>query len=305
MSFKENFAKAALRVPELVIPDTRLDLTKYATLAGDQEGEEYWNDVFEFVGKEPSTMYFVMPDAWYNEDCKPNSEDHQTHEDLLAANMKFFLVNGSLDELDAGVMYVKRVLSNGKIRKGLLMAFDLESFDLVKGKSEVNEAKIKKQVSVRAKAPLEFPYIILGYDDKEGALNKYLDSATENQKPYYDFDLMMDSGHLTGHYIKEENNLEDLSNLLVEINKDGTAFSLLAGNDSLAIAKANWDKFKRYIPADQRLEHPARFTLVELVNNNDESLPIIDAKDARFSFDSRRITKINKEHIVPNASWNL
>lgn len=305
MAFTEKFAKASLRVPELVIPNTRLDLTKYAVLASDQKSADYWDDVKEYIGKEPSTMYFVMPEAWYGEGFKANSEEHQQHEDLLAANMKFFLVNGSLEELDAGAMYVKRVLKNGKLRKGLLMAFDLESFDLVKGKAEVCEAQLKKQAAIRAKLPLECPSIILGYEDKDGKLNKYLDSAIENEKPYYDFDLMKESGHLTGCYIKEEGKLEDLSDILLEINGDGNAFSLIAGGSDLAAAKANWDRFKRYIPSDQRLEHPARFTLVELVNSNDETLPITDAEDSRFSFDSRRITKINKEHIVPNAGWNI
>ena len=411
MNYKEKFKELGVLVPELVIPNRRLDLSKFACIACDQYNAEpkYWDEVKEYVGKEPSSLYFIMPEAWLAKNGQPDSEEHQNHQDLLAANMKFFLVDGSLDELDPGMMYVKRTIKNGKLRRGLVLAIDLERYEYTEGNKALiraTEKTVKERIPARAvirsKAPLECPHIMLLYADKDNKLNNLLDEISGNN-PFYDFDLMKGAGHLTGYFISEEEKLEKIADTLLDLKakaEDGMLFAVGDGNHSLAAAKAHWDKIKKFIPEDQRNDHPARFALVELINLYDESMifepihrivknidpedvkkvigegpydlqalqPKLDeyleahpeamidyihgaetakkleaedpshslaivfdsfdrdslfkdvikngslvrksfsmgiADDKRFYFESRRITKINKEHIVPNASWNL
>ncbi len=415
MNYQEKLRSVGVIVPELIIPIKRLDHTKYACIACDQytSQPEYWDEVKEFVGKEASTLYYVMPECWLDKKTgKPNSEEHQMHKELLAANMKFFLVNGSLEELGPGMMYVKRTLKSGEIRKGLVLAIDLEEYDYQEGNKALIKAtektvveRIPPRQEIRAKAPLEVPHILMLYADKTDRLNKLLESdCTENKA--YDFDLMKDSGHLTGYFVDKEDQLDNIADILVALKKEagsGMLFAVGDGNHSLAAAKAHWNHFKKFIPEAQRENHPARFALVELVNLYDDAMhfePIhrilygvdpkaiqeelgFDAKnppslqelqpklddylanhpeasidyihgaevairleakdpnhslaicwgkydkdslfadvnnngclvrksfsmgnadDKRFYYEARRITKINKEHIVPNASWGL
>ncbi len=414
MDYKEKLKQVGAIVPEIVIPNTRMDLSKFACIACDQytSEPEYWDEVKNYVGKEPSSLYFIMPEAWLGKDGKADSEEHKDHQELLAANMKFFLVNGSMDELDPGMVYVKRTLKNGKIRKGLMLAIDLECYEyeegnkaLIRATEKTVQERLPARMQIRSKAPLECPHIMVLYEDKENKLNGYLEKDCTKNK-LYDFDLMKDSGHLQGFFIGEDKELDGIADILLDLKqkaKEGMLFAVGDGNHSLAAAKSQWDKFKRFIPQSQQENHPARYALVELVNLYDESmifevinriLKNVDAKeiqselgfdaknppslqelqpkldkylenhpevsidyihgientkkleaedpehslaicwkefdkdklfedvikngclvrksfsmgiadDKRFYFESRRITKINKEHIVPNSSWNL
>ena len=415
MNYQEKLRSAGVIVPELIIPNRRTDNTKYACVACDQytSQPEYWDEVKEYVGKEVSTLYFTMPEVWLDKKTgEPLTQEYQDHRDLIPANMKFFLVNGSLDELDPGMIYVKRTLSEGEIRHGLMLAVDLECYDsrsdskaLIKATEKTVAERVPIRQKVRSKAPLEVSHIMLLYADKEDKLNHLLEEkCTENK--IYDFDLMKASGHLTGYFVDKEDQLDQIADILIQYKdaaKDGIAFGVGDGNHSLAAAKAHWDHFKKFIPEAQRTDHPARFALVELVNLYDEAMhfepihrilynvdpkavqeelgfdaanppdlqdlqPKLDeylakhkeasidyihgletakeleakdpehslaicwdsydkdslfdnvnkygslvrksfslghAQDKRFYYEARRITKINKEHIVPNASWNL
>ena len=415
MNYQEKLRSVGVIVPELIIPNRRVDCTKYACVACDQytSQPEYWDEALEYIGKEVSTIYFTMPEAWLDKQTgEPLDDVRQNHRDLIPANMKFFLVNGSLEELDPGMIYVKRTLSTGEIRKGLMVAVDLEEYDshsdskaLIKATEKTVQERVPIRQKVRSKAPLEVSHIMMLYADKEDRLNHLLEEECTEEK-LYDFDLMKNSGHLTGYFVDKENQLDKIADILVQYKEaaaDGILFGVGDGNHSLAAAKAHWDHFKKFIPETQRENHPARFALVELVNLYDEAMhfepihrilfgvdpkalqkelgfdamnppdlqeiqPKLDeylakhpeasidyihgletakaieskdpehtlaicwdsydkdslfdnvnkhgslvrksfslghAEDKRFYFEARRITKINKEHIVPNASWNL
>lgn len=284
MSAVEKLRQTGVIVPELVMPRAGTELSKYACIACDQYNAEpeYWEEVKSYVGKAPSSLYFIMPEAWLDSEGKPDSEEHRTHQELLAANMKFFLVDGSLDELEPGMVYVERRLSDGRCRRGLLLAFDLEHYEYAPGNKALMRAtektvdeRIPVRTAIRSASPLECPHIMVLYSDREKRMEKL---GLENRKALYDFELMKNAGHIKGFHITDEESLNSIADVLLELKaeadelQDGMLFAVGDGNHSLAAAKTHWDSFKQYIPELQREDHPARFALVELVNIYDEGL---------------------------------
>lgn len=269
MDYKEKFKEVGVMVPEIVFPIRGTDLQKYAVIACDQYSAqpEYWDKVAEFVGKVPSTLYYIMPEAWFG---KP---EHAEHQALLSANMKFFLANKSLDELEPGFVYVERECTSG-LRRGLVLALDLERYDyspesksLIRATEKTVPERLPARVAIRKTAPLECPHVMV-------LVNGKIDVDLP-EKPLYDFDLMFGAGHIRGWHITDESALDKIADQLLALkkyadeNQDGMLFAVGDGNHSLAAAKANWDNIKKYLPAAQREDHPARYALVELVDLND------------------------------------
>ncbi|HZU87323.1 MAG TPA: DUF1015 family protein, partial [Anaerolineaceae bacterium] len=100
--------------------------------------------------------------------------------------------------------------------------------------------------------------------------------------PVYDFELMLGSGHLRGHYVAdlaiEQQVMRALEALAdpahfqakyqVGTDKGVLLFAMGDGNHSLATAKAIWEKLKPQVGMD----HPARYALVEIENVHDQGL---------------------------------
>ena len=272
MDYIEKFKQVGVRVPEIVFPVRGIDLQKYAVIACDQYSAqpEYWDRVADFVGKVPSTLYYIMPEAWLGK------SERAMHKELLSANMKFFLANKSLEELEPGMVYVERETTSG-IRRGLVLALDLECYDykdgsrsLIRATEKTVPERLPARVEIRKTAPLECPHVMV-------LVNGRIDVPLP-EKPLYDFDLMFNAGHIKGWHITGSAALGSVADRLLELkgeadkNQDGMLFAVGDGNHSLAAAKANWENLKRFVPEDQREDHPARFALVELVDLNDPGL---------------------------------
>jgi len=108
-----------------------------------------------------------------------------------------------------------------------------------------------------------------------------LTSAKSRLEKLYDFDLMLDSGHLTGYSVNEALEKQAIGALRGLANSDtfshkyniGTdkpilLFAMGDGNHSLATAKAVWEKMKPQVG----MQHPARYALVEIENVHDKGL---------------------------------
>jgi hypothetical protein len=118
-------------------------------------------------------------------------------------------------------------------------------------------------------------------DDPNRTVIEPLGAAKSKLETLYDFDLMLDSGHLAGYAVHAE-----LENQVVEalrglarpetfaakygIGRDHPVllFAMGDGNHSLATAKAIWEKIKSQVGMD----HPARYALVEIENVHDDGL---------------------------------
>jgi hypothetical protein len=136
-------------------------------------------------------------------------------------------------------------------------------------------------MKIREGATIELPHILVLIDDPNRTVIEPLRAATSRFEQLYNFDLMLDSGHLTGYAVSEEfeNQVIDALRELAKpetfaakygIGQDQPVllFAMGDGNHSLATAKAIWEKIKPQVGMD----HPARYALVEIENVHDEGL---------------------------------
>lgn len=258
--------KSCLRIPRMYIP--KAGFRKWAVIACDQHTSDraYWERVAREVGDEPSTLSFILPEVYLGEEDEERIS--AIHESMYAA-----LEEGKLRKLDRGFILCERTTESGT-RTGILAAIDLEEYSYEAGKEagirateEVVPSRLPPRVAVRRGAVLEFPHAMLFYRDKRNKVMRLIED--EELEKLYDFELMQGGGHLTGYFIPEYI-ATDLAHALCKYADP--CFAVADGNHSVAAAKAYWEELKPTLSESERRNHPARFTLVELVNVFDEAI---------------------------------
>ncbi len=73
------------------------------------------------------------------------------------------------------------------------------------------------------------------------------------------------------------------------ISSDGFLFAMGDGNHSLATAKAHWNNIKNNLNEEEKINHPTRFALVELVNVHDEGLEFEPIHRVIFGVESDKL----------------
>src|ERR1051325_3900755 len=272
----------AIQIPQVYLPKPGTDLTKWAVIACDQftSQPEYWNEVEKIVGDAPSTLNLTFPEVYLE---KPGGEERIRN---IQSSMRKYMEEGILQPQD-GLVYVERSVS-GKTRKGIVLCLDLEAYDYNKGSSSLIRAtegtivdRLPPRMKIREGALLELPHILVLIDDPNCTVIEPLGAAKSDLEKLYDFDLMLESGHLTGYAVNQafENQVvEALRGLAnpetfaakygIDENQPVLLFAMGDGNHSLATAKAIWEKMKSQVGMD----HPARYALVEIENVHDEGL---------------------------------
>jgi hypothetical protein len=271
-----------IQIPQLYLPKKGTDLTKWAVIACDQftSQPEYWNEVEKIVGDAPSTLNLTFPEVYLE---KPGGEERIKN---IQATMRKYLNEGILQSHD-GLVYVERTVG-GKTRKGIVLCLDLEAYDYTKGSSSLIRAtegtivdRLPPRMKIREGALLELPHILVLIDDPDCTVIEPLREARSKLEKLYDFELLLDSGHLAGYAVSEEfeykviEALRHLAKAETFAAKYGIAedqpvllFAMGDGNHSLATAKAIWEKIKSQVGMD----HPARYALVEIENVHDDGL---------------------------------
>jgi hypothetical protein len=271
-----------IQIPQVYLPKKGTDLTKWAVIACDQftSQPEYWNEVEKIVGDAPSTLNLTFPEVFLE---KPGGEERIQN---IQATMRKYMEEGIL-QLHDGFVYVERTVG-GKTRKGIVLCLDLEAYDYTKGSSSLIRAtegtivdRLPPRMKIREGALLELPHILVLIDDPNCTVIEPLRDAKSKLEKLYNFDLMLESGHLAGYAISEafENKVVDALRGLASpetfaakygIGKEQPVllFAMGDGNHSLATAKAIWEKIKPQVGMD----HPARYALVEIENVHDEGL---------------------------------
>ena len=271
-----------IQIPRVYLPKKGTDLNKWAVIACDQftSQPEYWNDVEAIVGDAPSTLNLTFPEV-YLEQAGGDARIQN-----VQTTMREYMDQGILQPHD-GLVYVERMVA-GKTRKGIVLCLDLEAYDYNKGSSSLIRAtegtivdRLPPRIKIREGAALELPHILVLIDDPNRTVIEPLGAAKSSLETLYDFDLMLESGHLAGYAVNDE-----LENKVIEalrglanpetfaakygISKDQPVllFAMGDGNHSLATAKAIWEKMKPQVGMD----HPARYALVEIENVHDEGL---------------------------------
>jgi uncharacterized protein (DUF1015 family) len=271
-----------IQIPQVYLPKPGTDLSKWAVIACDQftSQPEYWNEVEKIVGDAPSTLNLTFPEVYLE---KPGGDQRIKS---IQSSMRNYMDDGILQPHD-GFVYVERTVA-GKTRKGIVLCLDLEAYDYNKGSSSLIRAtegtivdRLPPRIKIREGAMLELPHILVLIDDPNRTVIEPLSAARAKLEKLYDFDLMLESGHLAGYAVNQEFEdqvVEALRGLATPetfaakygIGHDQPVllFAMGDGNHSLATAKAIWEKVKPQVGMD----HPSRYALVEIENVHDEGL---------------------------------
>ena len=289
MTTDYGFSKLAIKLPEILLPNEKIDLSKWSVVACDQYTSQldYWNRVKANTEQQPSSLNIIFPEVYLEDD------DGDQRLQNINQTMRDYVDQGVLKALDKpGFVLVDRKTSQADSRKGLVVSIDLEQYDFNKGSSSLIRAtegtivdRLPPRVKVRQNAEIELPHIMVLIDDPDKTVIEPL-FEDENLQTLYDFELMENSGHLKGYAIDQPKQLQQISNALAKLadsdnfsqkyNAQGEEILLYAmgdGNHSLATAKAIWETLKSETDdLDTMMNNPARYALVELVNIHDQGL---------------------------------
>ncbi|MCL2797104.1 MAG: DUF1015 domain-containing protein [Firmicutes bacterium] len=258
-----------------LLPRQGIDLYKWAVVACDQHTSDtsYWEALEQLVGGSPSSLRLIYPEVYLG-----NAEENMQWARKISANMRFYLLERSFIEY-SGLVSVERTLtSNGKTRKGILLAIDLETYDFMPGAKPLVRAsegtvmgRLPPRVEIRKACPLELPHIMLLYDDPDFSVQKAVENASGSV--LYDFDLNMGGGHICGTHLakKDCGPVLDAFSALLDASQarygERMLFAVGDGNHSLAAAKLVYDEAKAQGQGEE-----CRFALCEAVNLYDPAL---------------------------------
>lgn len=303
-----------LKKAKIMLPKAGTDMSKWSVVACDQytSEPEYWKEAEEFVGGEPSMLNLVLPEI-YLEDS-----DVAKRIGNICSTMEKYIDDGILEESEPSYIYIERTLANGKIRRGIVGAIDLECYDYSKGSKSAVRAtegtileRIPPRMRVRENAALESPHIMILIDDTAKKIIEPLAQSTSSFEKVYDFEMMMNSGSMKGYRLPDAEceRVDSLIEELCDIDKFNAKYSTAEdlplvfavgdGNHSLATAKACWEELKKG-GADINT-HPARYALAEIVNLHDESLEFEPIHRVVFGVDTCKFVEFLKENGVTEA----
>jgi 6-pyruvoyl-tetrahydropterin synthase len=110
-----------------------------------------------------------------------------------------------------------------------------------------------------------------------------LAAKVDQFKKLYDFDLMMDGWHIKWYQVTDEESINWIIAWLTKLaDKEAfknkywvwddlwvLLFAMWDWNHSLATAKAIWEAKKQTLTEEEKIDHPARFAIVEINNVHD------------------------------------
>ena len=310
---KNYFKNIGLLVPEVLLPNDRVDPTKWACIAVDQytSSPEYWQNYYTFVGNSPSAAKLVLPELCLTQNVSLRGEKQNTPvENRIAAinsTMEKYLEDGTLSKSFTGLIYVERTLPSGKIRKGLIAALDLEEYSLVKGAKTLIRAteetvmeRIPPRLKVRQDASLELPHSLVLVDDTPNGIGDFLANRKNSAVTLYDFELSGGSGRVAGYGIDDPDTITSVAAMLVDLKKDDALYFVGDGNHSFAAAKAHWDALKK---AGAPMDHPARFMLTEIESIHDPAIILEPIHRVIFNHDFDSVTALFKQYFKSSTSF--
>lgn len=260
---------AAFLKSDFLLPNG-VDMGKWSVIACDQYTSDkgYWEKVSSLVGDKPSALNLILPEVYLE-------KDNSARVDKINQSMHEYLNAEILKEYNDSYIYIERTLASGVVRPGVVGVVDMEKYSYIEGANcdikpteKTVPERIPPRKAVRDKAQLELAHVILFCNDKANSLIGYLTSKKDSMQKIYDFDIMMDGGHIEGWLVTGE--------ICTEFDKKYAEYSALMeiqgtpqlivgdGNHSLATAKAVYE--------DDKANQKARYAMVELQNIYDDSI---------------------------------
>ena len=269
---RRDYPDIGLHVPKLLLPRADVPRETWAVVACDQytSQPEYWEETRRVVGRKPSTLHMVLPEA------QLGSVDRDAAVAAINRCMAMYLFEDVLVEHPPGFMLVEREVGRSSPRRGLLVALDLEHFDysasaqtLIRSTEGTDPSRLPARVAVRRDAPLETPHVLVLIDDPKGTVIEPLFELT--LRPAYDFALMQGGGRVQGWHVEDQAVIDRIAAALggLRQGEPPLLYAMGDGNHSLAAARAVWADLKA---AGAAADHPGRYALVELVNVHDAAL---------------------------------
>ena len=123
-NMQDFFDEIGVKIPEIYLPKKWTDLGRRSVVACDQytSQPEYWNEVKNIVGNSPSTLKITFPeiylDWWHKTEIINN----------ITKTMHEYEENEVLENQWAGFIYIERQTPNVEVRRGLILALDLNIF---------------------------------------------------------------------------------------------------------------------------------------------------------------------------------
>ena len=272
-----SFDRVGIRPARILLPAPGVPRETWACIACDQytSEPEYWQKAFETAGDAPSALRLILPEVSLRNSAQRIPGIH--------AAMARYLKDGLLaPAVDPGFILCERTVPSGT-RLGLVCAVDLEQYSfergslpLVRPTEQTIASRLPPRLVIRRGAPVELTHIMILIDDPEHTVLEPLQAKKDSLRMLYDFDLMMNGGHLKGWAVDRPEDLEhvdaSMNRLLDSLGEDPLLLAVGDGNHSLATAKAYWNELRESLSEKERETHPARFALCEIVNIHDEAL---------------------------------
>ena len=259
---------------DILIP-AKGDMSKWAVIACDQftSEPEYWAECERLVGDADSALRLMLPEAWLESDRAEGAEGR------INAEMERCLRENVFRVLEKSFVYLERQQSDGRIRRGLVGAVDLEQYDFTPGSHAAIRStedtvadRLPPRVKVRKGAALEMPHAMVLMNDPEDAVLGALEARKERFEKVYDFELMQGSGHIRGWRVSG-GEAEAVSAAIRALTETADmAMAMGDGNHSLATARLCWLDIREKLSESQRENHPARYALVELNNIHEAAI---------------------------------
>lgn len=259
MKYNHSFSSADILLP-------KSNFENWAVIACDQytSEPEYWEKVKTAAGNKPSALNIVLPEVYL-------SADNSERIEKINKNMQEYLDSDIFTAYNDSLIFVERIQSDGKCRRGIVGKIDLESYDYhagttaeIRATEQTVLSRIPPRVEIRKNAPLELPHVMLLFDDVKDQIFSYLVTNKDKFEKAYDFTLMCNAGSITG-YLLDEAAKETVLSMLEDLKQqnDGFLFCVGDGNHSLATAKECYNLNKT---------EASRYALTEIVNIHDTAL---------------------------------
>lgn len=272
--------QTGLKSTNILLPNVE-DYSAWACIACDQFTSEldYWNSLKDFVGDKKSTLNLTLPEIYLEDNVDERIAK-------INQNIKEYLDGGVFKALKEGFVLTIRSTPYVKRRIGLIGAVDLEKYEysknsdaLIRATEGTIEERIPPRLKIRKNADMEFPHVMVLFDDEKREITEPLYEQRESLEKLYDFELNMGGGHIEGYFVpasdieQKFSALLDSDRLIAKYGReDKFAFAVGDGNHSLATAKTHWNNVKQNLSEEEKENHPARFALVEFVNVYDEGI---------------------------------
>lgn len=271
----------AIGADEILLPQVD-DMSAWACIACDQftSEKEYWQEVERFVSGKRTTLDLVLPEIYLD-----GSEEDRIAK--INSNIKEYLNSNVFKSYGKGFILTVRKTPFVERRIGLVGVVDLEEYEykpksnsLVRATEGTIEERIPPRLKIRKDADVEFPHVMVLFDDEKREITEKLYEKRADYKKVYDFTLNMGGGSIEGYFINDYEEVLGKFEKLLETDRlvkkygkdDKFLFAVGDGNHSLATAKTHWNNLKQTLTEEQKANHPARYALVEFNNIYDDGI---------------------------------